>query len=112
MDEGEADGEAGDGRRALGGEARADLLVAERDEGEVDEWDEERERHAEHVREEHRDTRHPAVDEAARQQKAFEPERGREDAEYDKQKVDGPARDVIHLARIAAPRRPGQTGSK
>src|ERR1044072_974416 len=78
VDEGEAEREARDGRRALHGQGGAGRVVAERDEGEVDEGEEDRERPPRHVRQKHRDAPHPAVDEAARQQKALEAERGRE----------------------------------
>src|SRR5919197_4870641 len=56
--EGEAGGEARARQRALGGELPADLPVAERDEGEVDDENQQREREAEHVCEQHRDARH------------------------------------------------------
>src|ERR1044072_84645 len=77
VDEGEAEREAPDGRRALQGEAGAELFVAEGDAGGLKEGEEDRERPPRHVRQKHRDARPPAVDEAARQQKTLEAESGR-----------------------------------
>jgi hypothetical protein len=110
VDEGEAEREPRDGRRALQGEAGAHLLVAERDEGEVDDGYQERQRHPGHVRDEHRDAGHAAVDEVARQQKAFQPERGRKYPERDERDVDGRVRVSPHAPRIDAPGDVGQTG--
>ena len=81
---GQADRQPDDRRGAADRERPADLAVAQGDERQVDDQDQDRERQAEHLGQEHRDAGHAAVDEVARQQEPLQPHPRREDAQDDR----------------------------
>ena len=80
--------EHADGERAAHRERRAQVPVAEEHERHVDDGKPERQRQARHHREQQRHARDTAVDEAARQQEAFQPQTGGQNAEENQDGVE------------------------
>ncbi len=80
VNEGERQRQAADAEHAADREGRAELTVADDDEGEVDDGYEQRQRPSGDAGQQHRDAGHAAVDERARDQEAVQAETGAQDA--------------------------------
>ena len=99
LDEGKNQRQSGDRQDAFDGEHATDLAIADSDEWKIDNQDQDRQRRMKNVRQQHRNTRHAAVDETARQKKAFQPECGRKDSRDDQPKVQEAPAEPFHCGR-------------